>query len=57
MNPHESNQEGAWIPTYCFQCNAGPDLVRVLNVNGVAVKVEGNPDFADQDPAGARICV
>ena len=47
----------AWIPTYCFQCNAGPDLLRVKRVNGVAVKVDGNPAFAGCHPGEAKVCV
>ncbi|MDP2646806.1 MAG: molybdopterin-dependent oxidoreductase [Desulfobacterales bacterium] len=51
------SKKGKWVPTYCFQCNAGPDLARVYCVDGVATKVEGNIDFLDKDPSKARVCV
>jgi phenylacetyl-CoA:acceptor oxidoreductase len=45
------------VPTYCYQCVAGPDLLNVVVEDGVAVKVEPNFDFKDQHPAGGRPCV
>lgn len=35
--------EDKWIPTMCFRCYSGCGI-RVHRVNGVAVKIEGNPD-------------
>ena len=32
------------VPTYCYQCVAGPDLLTVKVVDGVATEVE--PNFA-----------
>ncbi len=32
------------VPTVCWDCIRGPDLVRVRRVNGIAVSVEGNTD-------------
>ncbi|MDP2644496.1 MAG: molybdopterin-dependent oxidoreductase [Desulfobacterales bacterium] len=49
--------EETWIPTYCFQCNAGPDLLRVKTRDGVAVKIDGNPAFADCHPGDAKVCL
>ena len=30
------------VPTYCYQCVAGPDLLTVKVVDGVATEVEPN---------------
>jgi phenylacetyl-CoA:acceptor oxidoreductase len=44
------------VPTYCYQCVAGPDLLKVVVEDGVAVKVE--PNFGvTEHPAGGRPCV
>src|SRR5947199_89932 len=44
------------VPTYCYQCVAGPDLLNVVVEDGVAVKVE--PNFGVKEhPAGGRPCV
>jgi phenylacetyl-CoA:acceptor oxidoreductase len=45
------------IPTYCYQCVAGPDLLKVIVRDGVAVGVEPNCDMADTHPAGGKVCV
>jgi len=45
------------IPTYCYQCVAGPDLLKVVVKDGVAVGVEPNCDVADTHPAGGKVCV
>jgi phenylacetyl-CoA:acceptor oxidoreductase len=45
------------IPVYCYQCVAGPDLLKVLVKDGVAVGVEPNGDAAEVHPAGGRVCV
>ncbi len=45
------------LPTYCYQCVAGPDLLQV-NVQGeVAVSVEPNYAAAKIHPAGGTVCV
>src|SRR3990170_8699192 len=38
-----ATQDDVWIPTVCYMCynNCG---IRVHRVNGVVVKIEGNPD-------------
>ena len=42
------------VPTYCYQCVAGPDLLNVVVEDGVAVKVE--PNFGVKEhPAGGRV--
>jgi phenylacetyl-CoA:acceptor oxidoreductase len=45
------------IPVYCYQCVAGPDLLKVVVRDGVAVGVEPNHDVADVHPAGGKVCV
>lgn len=45
------------VPTYCYQCVAGPDLFKVVVQDGVAVRIEPNCDFADVHPGGGRVCV
>ena len=43
--------------TYCYQCVAGPDLLTVKVVDGVATEVEPNFAAADIHPGGGRVCV
>ena len=38
------------IPVYCYQCVAGPDLLKVVVKDGIAVGVEPNRDMADDPP-------
>ena len=45
------------IPTYCYQCVAGPDLLTVKVVDGVATEVEPNFCAADVHPGGGKVCV
>jgi phenylacetyl-CoA:acceptor oxidoreductase len=45
------------IPVYCYQCVAGPDLLKVVVRDGVAVGVEPNADMAQVHPAGGKVCV
>jgi phenylacetyl-CoA:acceptor oxidoreductase len=45
------------IPVYCYQCVAGPDLLKVVVEDGVAVAVEPNGDVADIHPACGKVCV
>ena len=45
------------VPTYCYQCVAGPDLLTVKVVDGVATEVE--PNFCSEKihPGGGKVCV
>jgi len=43
--------------TFCYQCNAGPDLLRVRRENGVATCIEPCFDAAGIHPADGRVCV
>ncbi len=45
MNDKAEIYEDVWIPTVCARCYANC-AIRVRRVNGVAVKIEGNPDSA-----------
>src|SRR5574337_29407 len=45
------------IPTYCYQCVNGPDVLKVEVVDGVATKVEPNFDACGVHPADGKICV
>jgi len=50
-------QEARRVPTFCYNCVAGPDLMTVRVENGVATQVE--PNFAAKGihPADGRVCV
>ncbi len=45
------------VATYCYQCVAGPDLLTVKVVDGVATEVEPNFCAADVHPGGGKVCV
>jgi phenylacetyl-CoA:acceptor oxidoreductase len=45
------------VPTYCYQCVAGPDLLTVKVVDGVATEVEPNFCAAKVHPGGGKVCV
>jgi phenylacetyl-CoA:acceptor oxidoreductase len=46
----------AWIPFCCNQCGMGPCPARAHVVNGVLLKVEGNPDFREKWPCPSLVC-
>ncbi|MBN8508097.1 MAG: molybdopterin-dependent oxidoreductase [Burkholderiales bacterium] len=45
------------VPTYCYQCVAGPDLARVKVEDGVATEIEPNFCAAEVHPGGGKVCV
>lgn len=45
------------LPTYCYQCVAGPDLLKVEVEDGVATRVVSNFDCQDDHPGKGRVCV
>ncbi|PKO59213.1 MAG: molybdopterin oxidoreductase, partial [Betaproteobacteria bacterium HGW-Betaproteobacteria-17] len=45
------------VASYCYQCVAGPDLLRVEVTDGVATEVRPNDDAAEVHPAGGKVCV
>jgi phenylacetyl-CoA:acceptor oxidoreductase len=44
------------VPTYCYQCVSGPDLLYVMVEDGKPVGIEPNYDISDKHPARGRIC-
>ena len=45
------------VPTYCYQCVAGPDLLRVKVVDGIASEVEPNFCAEAIHPGRGKVCV
>ena len=45
------------VSTYCYQCVAGPDLLKVRVEDGIATEVTPNFDAATVHPAGGKACV
>jgi len=45
------------VSTYCYQCVAGPDLLKVRVEDGIATEVTPNFDAATIHPAGGKACV
>ena len=45
------------ISTYCYQCVAGPDLLKVRVEDGIATEVTPNFDAATIHPGGGKACV
>ncbi len=45
------------VPTYCYQCVNGPDLLTVEVIDGVATKVEPNFAASEHHPAEGKVCV
>ena len=45
------------VPTYCYQCVAGPDLLTVKVCDEVATEVEPNFTAAAIHPGGGKVCV
>ena len=59
MSGHDARKGGkeTWKPVYCYQCTAGPDLMKVQVEDGVATRVRSNFDASDRHPGGGRVCV
>ena len=45
------------VPSYCYNCVAGPDFMKVTVEDGVATEIEPNFDAEDVHPARGRVCV
>jgi phenylacetyl-CoA:acceptor oxidoreductase len=45
------------VSSYCYQCVAGPDLLKVKIEDGVATEVQPDTAAAEVHPAGGKICV
>ncbi len=52
-----SKSQTRYVPTFCFQCNGGPDMLKVTVEDGVATCVQPNFDAAGIHPANGRVCV
>jgi phenylacetyl-CoA:acceptor oxidoreductase len=55
MNPTATDVRT--VPTYCYQCVAGPDLLTVKVEQGVATEVQPNFCAANIHPGGGKVCV
>ena len=49
--------ETRYVPTYCYNCVAGPDPMKVRVDNGVACEVVPNFDMEEMHPGNGRVCV
>ena len=49
--------ESRKVPVYCYQCVAGPDLMKVEVEDGIATRIEPNYDIRGAHPGGGRVCV
>jgi phenylacetyl-CoA:acceptor oxidoreductase len=54
---NQTSKEVHKVPTYCYQCVAGPDLLTVKVEQGVATEVEPNFCAANVHPGGGKVCV
>ena len=55
--PGKSAHHERTVSTYCYQCVAGPDLLKVRVEDGIATEVTPNFDAATIHPAGGKACV
>ena len=49
--------DAKWVPIYCYNCVAGPDLLAVKVENGVATDIAPNFAARDLHPGDGRPCV
>ncbi|NQV55207.1 MAG: molybdopterin-dependent oxidoreductase, partial [Rhodospirillales bacterium] len=45
------------VPTFCYQCVAGPDFMRVEVEDGIATRIDADYSISDEHPGGGRVCV
>lgn len=50
-------QKKKQVPVYCYQCVAGPDLMKVEVEDGIATRIESNYDITGEHPGAGRVCV
>ena len=55
--PGKSAHDERTVSTYCYQCVAGPDLLKVRVEDGIATEITPNFDAATIHPAGGKACV
>lgn len=53
----DSEQETRYVSSYCYQCVAGPDLVKIKVVDDVATEVQPNFAADGVHPADGKVCV
>ncbi|HYW91326.1 MAG TPA: molybdopterin-dependent oxidoreductase [Gammaproteobacteria bacterium] len=46
-----------WVPSYCYNCVAGPDLMTVKVEDGIATQIRPNFEAEGVHPAQGRVCV
>lgn len=57
MATSTGTQDVRKVPTYCYQCVAGPDFLTVKVVDGVATEVEPNFTACRITPSNGKVCV
>ncbi len=57
MGSNKAAKSRKHVPIYCYQCVAGPDLMKVEVEDGVATRIKSNYDIAGEHPGGGRVCV
>jgi phenylacetyl-CoA:acceptor oxidoreductase len=55
--PSDHRRSDRTVSTYCYQCVAGPDLLKVRIEDDIATEVAPNFDAATIHPAGGKACV
>jgi len=48
--------DDCWVPTVCWGCTRGPDLIRVHRVDGVAINVDADPGAAQLPLRTSVLC-
>ncbi len=51
------NSKREFFSTYCNACVAGPDVMQVEVVDGVATRVQPNFDLKGEAPADGKVCI
>ena len=57
MGSNKAAKSRRHVPIYCYQCVAGPDLMKVEVEDGVATRISSNFDISEEHPGGGRVCV
>ena len=53
----EKNTKSEYVSSFCYQCNAGPDLLKVRVEDGVATEVIPEFGLKGVHPADGKVCV
>ena len=57
MAANKKTGEKKQVPVYCYQCVAGPDLMKVEVEDGVATRIQSNYGICNEHPGHGRVCV